>query len=302
MADTYILYNPHAAYGECKNDAEALQVLYPDAVMIDMTRITRYPVFFEGLEVDDEIILCGGDGTLNRFVNDTKNIEIKNKLCYFACGTGNDFTRDIGHSSYDDPKFPINRYLANLPSVTINGKSTLFLNNVGFGIDGYCCEEGDTFREKNKERKNHKPVNYTAIAIKGLLFHFKPRNAVVSVDGKQYTYKQVWLAPTMNGRYYGGGMIPTPDQDRLRQDRKVSLMVFHGTGKLRTLMIFPSIFKGEHIRYKKFVTILDGHDIRVEFDRPAPLQIDGETITNVSSYEVKTGIVQKKKLFSDSLT
>jgi len=106
------------------------------------------------------------------------------------------------------------------------------------------------------------------------------------VDGKQYTYKKVWLAPTMNGRYYGGGMMPTPAQDRLRQDGKVSLLIFHGTGKFRTLMIFLSLFKGEHIRHTKNVAILEGHDIRVEFDRPTPLQIDGETISGVTSYTV----------------
>lgn len=291
MKETYILYNPYAGNGEGKHDAESLQLLYPGAVIIDMTRITRYPVFFSGMEPDDEIIICGGDGTLNRFVNDIKGIEIKNKLYYFACGTGNDFARDLGHSSYDDPKYPVNRYLTELPSVIVNGKKTLFLNNVGFGIDGYCCEVGDKLREDNKEAVNPKPVNYTVIAIKGLLFHFKPCNAVVTVDGKQYTYNKVWLAPTMNGRYYGGGMLPTPNQDRLRQDGKISLMVFHGTGKLRTLMIFPSIFNGEHVRHRKYVTILEGHDISVEFDRPAALQIDGETISNVSKYEAMTSMV-----------
>jgi diacylglycerol kinase family enzyme len=32
------------------------------------------------------------------------------------------------------------------------------------------------------------------------------------------------------------------------------------------------------------VEVLTGQDITVEFDRPAPLQIDGETIPGVSSY------------------
>ncbi len=48
----------------------------------------------------------------------------------------------------------------------------------------------------------------TAIAIKGLLFHYRPTNAVITVDGVTHTYKKVWLVPTMNGRYYGGGMMP----------------------------------------------------------------------------------------------
>ena len=37
---------------------------------------------------------------------------------------------------------------------------------------------------------------------------------MITVDGIKYTYKKVWLAPTINGRFYGGGMMPAPGQDR----------------------------------------------------------------------------------------
>ena len=81
--------------------------------------------------------------------------------------------------------------------------------------------------------------------------------------------------------------MPTPMQNRNTADKKVSLMVFHGTGKFRTLMIFPSIFKGKHVKKKKHVAILEGKNISVTFDRPTSLQIDGETVLNVSSYNVE---------------
>ena len=32
--------------------------------------------------------------------------------------------------------------------------------------------------------------------------------------------------------------------------------------------------------------VLTGHDIRVEFDRPTPPQIDGETVPDVTEYAV----------------
>jgi len=110
------------------------------------------------------------------------------------------------------------------------------LNNVGFGIDGYCCQVGDEQRAQNKEN-----INYTAIAIKGLLGGFKPRTATVTVDGKTEAFKNAWLAPTMKGRFYGGGMIPTPDQDRLSKDGKVSVMVLHGWAR-SVLSLFSLLF------------------------------------------------------------
>lgn len=90
----------------------------------------------------------------------------------------------------------------------------------------------------------------------------------------------------MNGRYYGGGMMPTPHQQRGNPDGTVSTMVMAGSGKLRTLMIFPSIFQGEHIALKKIVHVLTSHEITVSFDRPTALQIDGETILGVTKYTV----------------
>ena len=130
-----------------------------------------------------------------------------------------------------------------------------------------------------------KKINYTLIAIKGVLLHFKPRNAVITVDGVTHSFSNVWIAPTMHGKCYGGGMIPTPGQDRLNPEGTLSVMVFHGSSRLRTLMVFPSIFKGEHIRHTDQVEILEGKQIRVEFDAPTALQIDGETVLGVTSYE-----------------
>ena len=199
-------------------------------------------------------------------------------LWYAPTGTGNDFWTDLGRKPGDAP-VNIRRYLDDLPTVTVKGRTYRFLNGIGYGIDGYCCLEGDRQRERST-----KPVNYTSIAIKGLLFHYKPTSAVVEVDGVKHTYKHVWLAPTMNGRYYGGGMIPTPQQDRLAQPQQLSVMVFRSPGKLKALAVFPSIFKGEHIKNTDVVEVLTGQEITVQFDRPAPLQIDGETIPDVTTY------------------
>ena len=279
MAKGYVIYNPLAGNGKAKEDAQLLQlVLDEEPEYYDMTRITNYEAFIGGMAQDDYLVIVGGDGTLNRFVNDTNGIEISQEILYFPTGTGNDFAKDIGMGV--NPR-PITAYLKDLPSVEVNGKHYRFINAVGFGIDGYCCQVGDELR-----KIPGKKVNYTGIAIKGLLFYFTPRNATVTVDGKEYTYNKVWIAPTMYGKFYGGGMIPTPRQDR--NSGKLSVMLFHGAGRLRTLCVFPGIFKGTHIKHKNMVAVHTGNEITVEFDRPTPLQIDGETVLNVTRYKAKT--------------
>ena len=54
-------------------------------------------------------------------------------------------------------------------------------------------------------------------------------------------------------------------------------------------MVFPSIFKGEHVKHKELVWLMRGHHITVEFDRPTALQIDGETVLGVTTYSVTAG-------------
>lgn len=283
----HVLFNPQAGNGHGEAEARKLNGLMPDATLryYDMTSFTHgYGDFFAAIDPADAVIVAGGDGTLNRFINDTQALRIENDIQYFAVGSGNDFLHDLGKQK-GEPPFSVKKYLQELPTVTVQGKTYRFLNGIGYGIDGYCCEVGDEQR-----RTSDKPVNYTAIAIKGLLLHFKPANATVTVDGKSYEFKKVWLAPTMHGRFYGGGMMIAPQQQRNNPERTVSVSLMFGSGKLKTLMVFPSIFKGEHVRHTEMCRVLTGHEITVRFDRPTALQIDGETIKNVTEYSVSTGV------------
>lgn len=275
-----VLYNPFAGrindtsfYDELKNALPDDEIEYYDLTKID------YPEFFATVKEGEGVIIAGGDGTLNRYINATDGMEITAPVYYYAAGNGNDFWTDIGRKTGDKP-VELAPYIKDLPTVEVNGGKYKFINGVGYGIDGYCCEVGDKLKAADKK------VNYAGIAIKGLLFHFKPSNAEVIADGVTYNFKKVWIAPTMNGRMYGGGMMPTPAQDRLNAECTVSLCVFHGSGKLKTLMIFPSLFKGEHVKKVKHVKIISGKKITVRFDKPCALQIDGETVLNVTEYTV----------------
>ena len=281
-----IIYNPLSGNKTGESCAKTLQEKLNANECIDMTGIESYADFFASHK-ESSIVICGGDGTLNRFLNDLSDIEIESSLYFYPCGSGNDFFRDVKTDS--DDVICIDKYIKNLPTCIVGDKKMKFINGVGYGIDGYCCETGDKLR-----LTTNKPINYTSIAIKGLLFHYKPTNARVTVDGVVHEFKKVWIAPTMIGRYYGGGMMPTPAQDRLNEEGNLSVMIFHDTTSIQTLMIFPSIFKGEHIKKDKKVTVLTGKEITVEFSAPRPLQIDGETIPNVKSYTARSAKVLAK--------
>lgn len=284
MAKVYVLYNPLAGNLTCEKSAEDIKKLVESEELI-YTNFCELDNdldgFFKGLEADDKVILCGGDGTINFFVNHIRLDNIKNEILYYPAGSGNDFYHDV-EDNHPEKIIPLNKYLTNLPTVEVRGNTRKFINGIGYGIDGYCCEEGDKTRTVNPG----KPVNYTLIALKGLLYGYKKVNAVVTVDGVSTEYTNVWMTPTMNGRYFGGGMMCAPNQDRLNEDKQVSVIVVHTGSRIRLLTAFSTIFKGTHLKYTTFVKEIKGSKVHVKFDRPTALQIDGETISNVMEYTV----------------
>ena len=71
---TYVLFNMASGNGTGQEKANDLKAFLrgKKAVYKDITKITDYAAFFAELNYrDDEVILCGGDGTLNHFINDT---------------------------------------------------------------------------------------------------------------------------------------------------------------------------------------------------------------------------------------
>ena len=264
----YYMYNRLANNGIKPTISEGIKVV--DCVDMD------YEEFFNKLNPEDEVVFIGGDGTLNRLVNTVDCSKIKNNIYLLPNGTGNDFMNDIGGKLNEE--ILINKYLVNLPVVHVKDRDVKFLNNMSFGLDGYCCEMADIIKSKTPNKK----INYTTIAIKGLLFDFTPKHAWIEVDGKTYEFDNVWLAPSMNGRYVGGGMMMAPSQDRMGDT--LSLVVYSCKSKLKSLILFPSIFKGEHVSHTDVVTIVKGHKIHVKYDKPCAVQIDGDTVLDVIEY------------------
>ncbi len=287
----YVFMNPLSNNNKGETKANEVSKFFEgeEIKFVDVRAAGNSLDFLNKLSEQDIIVIAGGDGTLQHFVNDIYGNEIKQKIYLFASGSGNDFAHDVKDSQPDERSktlIPINEYIKSLPIVIVDGYKKHFLNGIGFGIDGYCCEVGDDLRAKN----TGKPINYAGIAIKGILGKFHSSNATITVDGVTKKYKHVILAPTMIGRFYGGGMMVAPDQNRLNTEKTCTSIVWHDWNRLHTLMCFPKIFKGEHVKYKKIIDIRTGHEISVVFDRPQALQIDGETIRHVTSYTVKYGI------------
>ena len=292
----YILYNPKA-----NNENNDLNIINVSEEGVSVKKISLIdldvPEFFAGLSENDKVYICGGDGTLCRFANNSYGLEMPCPIYVIRSGTGNDFLNDIGQGKNDAPK-DIRRYLCDLPLVKVNGQSVRCINGAGLGVDGAVCNGVEEFKKKTNKKK----ANYTVIALKELGYKYKRPNAKLTVDGQVYEYSEVWAMSTMKGRFYGGGMMVAPLQDR--ESGKVSVMAMHGGSRLKTLAVFTKIKNGGHAAHTEMVEIIEGYEISVEFDKPCYLQIDGEVYADVSSYSVscprkETEIKEENEAFAE---
>ena len=279
----YLLFNEFAQQGKARTLAEEeAKKLQPQIGEVELVNSTDLDLkaFFGERNAEDAVILLGGDGTLNYFVNKIEDLKLPCKTYLMPEGTGNDFVNDVKDAV--DPKTGmvlLNEYVENLPIIEVKGKTYRFINGIGYGIDGECCVEAN-----RRIAAGEKDINYGNITVSLLLSgKYKAPNATVIIDGGEpMTFKKAYLASAMKGRYYGGGMQIAPTQDR--KSGKISFVCIYGKGRFGTLLMFPKLFSGQHLKYKKNVCLKEGSVIEVRFDRPTGLQIDGEVIEGVESY------------------
>ena len=274
----HVLYNPLSnnkrgalKLGEITKYAPGEEYEFNDITEVELKS------FVSDLKEGDKLILAGGDGTLSVFANKLDGYVPDIPIIYCPTGSGNDFMKDVSANAKNG-FVELNEYIKDLPKATVKGKTYRFINGVGLGIDGYCCETA------NRKKEMGKRCSYVSIALRGFLFEFKPMKAKVTVDGVANTYDETWMVAVMKGKYFGGGCMIAPNQDRLDPDKKLTIVLIKCKNRVKCLTAFSSVFSGTHLKYKNIVTVLEGMDVKVEFESPSILQFDGETVTGVQEF------------------
>ena len=286
-----LLYNPKAGAAHCLALSQQFASRWEakDVVWVDRLTIDDMSAFIKTLLPDDEIILCGGDGTLQHFANAIDVNTIPQQVRYFPSGSCNDFAFDVRKPDKDGC-YDLHVFMRHVPQAQIkNQKSKIlnikYLNGLGLGLDGDICARGQEWKEMHPGRQLSKLI-YVQVALKSLFKTYQPCSATVRVDGKQYEFDNVWMAPCMNGRFFGGGVKCAPHQDRLNAQHTQTVIVAHTKHRVRALWLFAMALFGKHINYPDAVSQLQGNEIEVVFTAPQTVQVDGEVFPNILSYRV----------------
>jgi len=210
------------------------------------------------------LLSVGGDGLFHLLLQ--LAIEFKVPLAITPGGTGNDFYRTLGWFDHD-----LTDYLEHLSS----RQPTLV--DVGV-VDGeyFGAVLSSGFDSVVNERANRMkwptgPAKYN-VAIALELPKFKAIEFKIFADEKVLEVEAMLIA-IGNGRSYGGGMQVCPDADL--HDGLFDIMILHPVSKLEFIKVFPTVYKGTHIKHPQ-VEVIRAKRIRIESSAIA--YADGERI------------------------
>jgi diacylglycerol kinase (ATP) len=222
-----------------------------------------------------DLIIMGGDGTINYTLNHFKKIEIPISL--IRCGTGNDITQMLwGKQSFESTlNTALNGKLTPIDAGSCNNR--IFLNGVGIGFDGWIV--------KNllaKKLFTGKAAYYSTVI--SLLFFYHEQTVTIRWDGKAYT-DSLFMFAAANGQTYGGGFRVAPKAsltDGLLEGiwvKKISL--------IKRLVYLPVLEKGKHLdKPLSFIHYQQSKQVTIESNIPLHAHLDGEHMM-ANHFEIK---------------
>lgn len=210
-----------------------------------------------------EIWIVGGDGTLNYFINQNKNIELP--LTILAGGTGNDFHWMLyGNISVEEQ---VEKMLLGKAKEIDAGKCNdkLFMNGIGIGFDGKIV-----FDLLENEKKDGK-ISYKITVFKNVL-SFKSFNCRLK-DNQHNIQKKCLMISIANGSRYGGGFHVAPAA--IVDDGSLDVYAIGKLNSLQRVRWLPVIEKGNH-EHLPFVNNFRTNKIVIEAEKIIHAHADGE--------------------------
>lgn len=274
-----ILYNPLSRNGRDPAFVEKIKrQLEKDGHEVrleNLLKINDVDTFIKSCAADDRIIILGGDGTLSRVADAICGRTFTQPILVVRAGTGNDFVRSLKTKEH---YVEVNHLLKGLPLMTTDGVSRRAINGAGIGLDGYVGHLVNTSTKKKNK------FNYFRHTLEGFV-KYQPVQALITVDGTKHREEKIWLAAIMHGAYFGGGMKIAPKAQR--EPGILHLVIVKDIPKWLLTMIFPTIYRGRHTIFKRYVKTYVGQEITITTDKPTYAQIDGDTVYPVTTLNAK---------------
>ena len=274
MENNYcIIYNPISGNKSGESCAKELQKRLGARECIDMTSIESYADFFAEHE-DASVIICGGDGTLNRFLNDISDVDIKSSIYFYPCGSGNDYVKYYGGAArFLDIDALIAAEEKVVDAMRVGDRYSINVTN--FGFDTTVAK---TMHEVRRKKIIGGKNAYTTGIVKALITSMK-NDCTVWVDGEKLNDGKMLLCTVSNGRYVGGAYCCAPHSRN--DDGLLDVCLVKPLSRLTLVKLIGVYKKGKHLddpRFKNLITYRRGKSVRVVAPEGFGYTLDGEIV------------------------
>lgn len=211
----------------------------------------------------------GGDGTLNEVI--TGLIGTDSEVVVVPAGTGNDFVKTV--SCYKSMRKIVLASINTSPTPTdviLFNNNRYCINILNLGLDAQIAANMEKFRKIpfiSGSTKYNLSIFYTLTHAKN--YRLKVRIGDF-VEKGSYT-----LSAIANGKYYGGGVCPSPKANTTDGVLNITL-VEHST-LLQKLVLLPKYKKGKHESIRQ-LRHFETKDITIVSNQKLPVSVDGEII------------------------
>ena len=219
------------------------------------------------------LVVVGGDGSVNEVVNGIGGRDVA--VAAIPRGTGWDFVRTYGIPHELDEALRVAREgrtreidlgRAAYRSWQGEEREAWFANIASAGMSGAIAQR----------------ANETSKALGGKISYFwatfavfsRWRNCEITVQvGDEARRGRLHDIVVSIGRYFGGGMMITPEAEP--DDGLFDVLLIGDLSKRDLLLTLPKTYRGRHLPHPK-AELLRGREVTVDAERRLPVQLDGE--------------------------
>ena len=241
------------------------------------------------------LVAVGGDGTVHEVVNGMftggRPLAADAVLGVVAAGSGCDFVRsfglpgdaveaarhlagdgvrliDVAKVTFSSGPAEVARYFANIAEAGLGGavvNRTLRLPGFLGGAKYFCG---------------------FWLTLPG----FRPATVRLDADGQAFEWR-AFNVVVANCRFYGGGMQISPKSEP--DDCALDVLVMTGP-KSDSFTTLPKVYRGAHLPHRN-IAELRASRVRVDADRPFPVEADGEILgTTPATFGIIPGVIRLK--------
>lgn len=297
----FVILNPHAGSGRGRKDQEEILKILRKSDISYLLAVSEFPKHTIELTVQAiaegyrNLIVAGGDGTLNEAVNGifTQNTCSPEEIVLgmIPVGTGNDWIKTFGipnqyRKAVDIIKLGQTMH-QDIGRITFTGDHSAnvcyFANMAGFGFDALVAEKTNNLKNKGK-----KGISLYLQALGSSFLNYQTGKMRIVIDHQEID-ELIFSASIGIGKFNGGGMMQAPEA--VPDNGLFQVTIIRKIGIFGILRNLAGLYSGEFVKDHRVSTHPATH-VSISADKNIAGEADGEILGD-DKFEIE---MQSQKL------